>query len=142
MAEVELRLDPVPTHVRTARQVAVALARRAGLSAEALDEVRLAVGEACGLAVALHQRGAAAGPVIVIFEDGHGLAVQVRAAVPLVVADGEEAVRVLAGAVADSGGEDALPPAASLAVLAELAPHCAVATGPTGPRIDLAWPAA
>ena len=53
MAQVELTMSARPALVRTARQVAVTLARRVGLDDEALEEVRLAVGEACGLAVAV-----------------------------------------------------------------------------------------
>ena len=42
--------------MRTARLVGVAVARRAGVAEELLDEVRLAIGEACTRAVALHRR--------------------------------------------------------------------------------------
>lgn len=55
MPTVRLEFSPAPAHVRTARLVAVAVARRAGVAEEVLDEVRLAVGEACSRAVALHQ---------------------------------------------------------------------------------------
>lgn len=51
MAGVELRFPPSAGHVRTARLVAVAVARRAGFDASRLDELRLAVGEACARAV-------------------------------------------------------------------------------------------
>ena len=37
MALVELLLSPLPSHVRTARLVAVAAARRAGLDDERVD---------------------------------------------------------------------------------------------------------
>jgi len=47
---VELRFPPAAEYVRTARLVAVAVARRAGL-ADQLEEIRLAVGEACARAV-------------------------------------------------------------------------------------------
>lgn len=47
MATVELRFSALPEHVRTARLVAAAVARRAGVDEAVLDEVRLAVGEAC-----------------------------------------------------------------------------------------------
>ncbi|GHH69894.1 ATP-binding protein [Kitasatospora indigofera] len=57
MATVELRFSALPEHVRTARLVAAAVARRAGVDESVLDEVRLAVGEACSRAVGLHQRG-------------------------------------------------------------------------------------
>ena len=54
MATVELRFSALPEHVRTARLVAAAVARRAGVDEAVLDEVRLAVGEACSRAVGLH----------------------------------------------------------------------------------------
>ncbi len=56
MATVRLSFSPFPAHVRTARLVGVAVARRAGVADAALDEVRLAIGEACSRAVALHRR--------------------------------------------------------------------------------------
>jgi len=56
MATVELRFSALPEHVRTARLVAAAVARRAGVDESVLDEVRLAVGEACSRAVGLHRR--------------------------------------------------------------------------------------
>lgn len=51
MALVELRFPPVAGHVRTARLVASAVARRCGFGPDRVDEVRLAVGEACARAV-------------------------------------------------------------------------------------------
>jgi hypothetical protein len=56
MPTVRLAFTPAPVHVRTARLVGVAVARRAGVSDAVLDEVRLAIGEACSRAVALHRR--------------------------------------------------------------------------------------
>ena len=56
-------------HVRTARLVAAAVARRAGVAESVLDEVRLAVGEACSRAVGLHQRGGSTSPVRVALTD-------------------------------------------------------------------------
>ena len=48
---VALRFHAAPEHVRTARLVAVAVARRAGMDEARLDEIRLAVGEVCARAV-------------------------------------------------------------------------------------------
>jgi anti-sigma regulatory factor (Ser/Thr protein kinase) len=48
---VALRFQAAPEHVRTARLVAVAVARRAGMDEVRLDEIRLAVGEMCARAV-------------------------------------------------------------------------------------------
>ena len=53
MSTVQLSFSPDPAYVRTVRLVAAAVARRAGVSDEVLDEVRLAIGEACTRAVAV-----------------------------------------------------------------------------------------
>jgi hypothetical protein len=141
VAEVELRIDPLTSHVRTARQVAVALARRAGVAPDVLDEVRLAVGEACGLTVALQRRDEDPQQVVLRFEDGDGLAVEVRGSTDLAEAQGDAAVQVLSDAVvADEDDDEALPAGAALAVLSELVPGLQVVTGPAGPRLGLRWP--
>lgn len=69
MATVSLRFQPVPEHVRTARLVAVAAARRAGLDEDRLDEVRLAVGELCTRAVRRSQRAGVREPLVVVMDD-------------------------------------------------------------------------
>lgn len=78
MAGVELRFPPAAGHVRTARLVAVAVARRAGFDAARLDELRLAVGEACARAV---NRCAGSGctedVLLGIDDEGPGLTVEV-----------------------------------------------------------------
>ena len=58
MPTVTLRFSPLAEHVRTARLVAVSVARRAGFGEDQLDEIRIAIGEACARAVA----GGASGP--------------------------------------------------------------------------------
>jgi len=63
MATVEVSFTPLPTHVRTARLVATAVARRSGVAEALLDEVRLAVGEACSRAVEAHRLYCPAEPV-------------------------------------------------------------------------------
>jgi serine/threonine-protein kinase RsbW len=63
MATVELTFTALPAHVRTARLVATAVARRSGVDESLLDEVRLAVGEACSRAVEGHQLYCPAEPV-------------------------------------------------------------------------------
>jgi len=55
MPTVRLQISATPAHVRTARLVATAVARRSGVADSALDEIRLAVGEACSRAVSLHE---------------------------------------------------------------------------------------
>jgi len=63
MATVEVSFTPLPAHVRTARLVATAVARRSGVAEALLDEVRLAVGEACSRAVEAHRLHCPAEPV-------------------------------------------------------------------------------
>lgn len=77
MATVRLEFTPEPAHVRTARLVGVAVARRAGVPDDQLDEVRLAIGEACARAVARHQRLGLRSEVAVAFSDGDRYLVQV-----------------------------------------------------------------
>lgn len=72
MPTVELQVPAAPAHVRTARLVAVAAARRAGLPEDLLDELRLGVGEACARAVALHLLHAPDAPVEVCVTDEDG----------------------------------------------------------------------
>src|SRR6266542_98683 len=82
MATVTLRLTPQRAHVRTARLVAAAMARRSGVPEELLDEVRLAVGEACSRAVQLHERYGVTDPVEVILMDDDRFEVVVRDVAP------------------------------------------------------------
>jgi serine/threonine-protein kinase RsbW len=72
MATVIMTFTPLPAHVRTARLVATAVARRSGVAESLLDEVRLAVGEACSRAVEVHQERCPGQPVRVALtgEDG------------------------------------------------------------------------
>lgn len=72
MATVEMTFTPLPTHVRTARLVATAVARRSGVAEAFLDEVRLAVGEACSRAVEVHQQHCPEEPVRVALTGSSG----------------------------------------------------------------------
>jgi len=67
---VRLTFSPDPAYVRTVRMVAVAVARRAGVADELLDEIRLAIGEACTRAVKVHRRDGLADPIAVTISDG------------------------------------------------------------------------
>src|SRR5256885_9823788 len=69
MPTVEVSFTALPAHVRTARLVALAVARRAGVSDQLLDEVRLAVGEACSRAVGVHQSKVPDQPVLMRLTD-------------------------------------------------------------------------
>jgi anti-sigma regulatory factor (Ser/Thr protein kinase) len=67
MSVVRIDVTPDPAHVRVVRLVAVSLARLNGISEEAVEDVRLAVGEACGRAVAAQARVDLETPVVVDF---------------------------------------------------------------------------
>ncbi|MFI7076366.1 ATP-binding protein [Micromonospora sp. NPDC049903] len=83
MATVRLSFSPAPVHVRTARLVGVAVARRAGVREDLLDEVRLAIGEACTRAVALHRQYGVPDPVLVEMSDSGSYAVRVVDRAPI-----------------------------------------------------------
>ncbi len=72
MATVELSFTPLPAHVRTARLVATAVARRSRVEESLLDEVRLAVGEACSRAVEAHRMHCPTEPVRIALSDRDG----------------------------------------------------------------------
>ena len=69
MPTVEVSFTALPAHVRTARLVATAVARRSGVDEALLDEVRLAVGEACSRAVEAHRLHCPAEPVRLALTD-------------------------------------------------------------------------
>jgi anti-sigma regulatory factor (Ser/Thr protein kinase) len=77
MSTVHLAFTPDPAYVRTVRLVAAAVARRAGVADELLDEIRLAIGEACTRAVALHRQYGLADLVTVEMSDSDSYAVRV-----------------------------------------------------------------
>jgi histidine kinase-like protein len=80
---VELKFPPTPGHVRTARLVAAAVARRAQLHEDRLDELRLAVGEACARAVRRCESANCTLPVVLFVDDaGPGLVIEVTDAAP------------------------------------------------------------
>ncbi len=141
MALVELLLSPLPAHVRTARLVAVAAARRAGLDDELVDELRLAVGEACSRAVGLHGRHAPVSPVrLTVTDDANGLTLSVTdvgpAAGPVLDDAGEV---LLAGP--DTGGLDELAdPDVALALLHGLVDELTVHSEPGGTVVTMRWP--
>lgn len=83
MSKVKLSFTPAPVHVRTARLVGVAVARRAGVAEELLDEVRLAIGEACARAVALHRQYGLDDLVMVEMSDSPAYTVRVIDRAPI-----------------------------------------------------------
>jgi len=138
VAQVELLLSPLPVHVRTARLVGVAAARRAGLDDELVDELRLALGEACTRAVGLHVQHAPDLPVRVLLQDDPtGLTVTITDAGPSVERDAPE----LGASAFGEDGED-VDPGVSLAVLAGLVDDVQVQAAENGPGtvVVLRWP--
>src|ERR687886_485403 len=99
MATVELRFSALPEHVRTARLVAAAVARRAGVDEAVLDEVRLAVGEACSRAVGLHQASGVMAPVkVALIEEEKQFSIEVGDEAPHAAPGGDTP-----GGAADGG---------------------------------------
>lgn len=98
MSGVELRFPPSAGHVRTARLVAAAVARRAGLDEVRLKELRTAVGEACARAVQRCQACAQDAPIVLSIDDsGPGLLIEVSDAAPAPAEDDPVTLAILDG---------------------------------------------
>jgi serine/threonine-protein kinase RsbW len=145
MATVELRFSALPAHVRTARLVAAAVARRSGLDDDLLDEVRLAVGEACSRAVDLHRRHCPHQPVSVSLTDGpDSFAVAVTDRGGDDEPSSDEALAALrralrAGPEAE-GLAEGLPAGVGLAVISGLVDDVTVTSGQDGLVVTMTWP--
>jgi len=140
MALVELLLTPLPAHVRTARLVGVAAARRAGLDDALVDELRLALGEACSRAVGLHARHAPDEPVkVTISDDPGGLVVTV---VDLGPAAGPAPVDLAEGLLDEDDGDDdeLVDPDVALAVLTGLVDGVEITPSSAGTTVTMRWP--
>ncbi|MGW7353543.1 ATP-binding protein [Streptomyces sp. Z26] len=142
MATVELRFSALPEHVRTARLVAAAVARRAGVDEAVLDEVRLAVGEACTRAVGLHMSNGVDSPVrVALIEDEKKFSIEV----------GDESPGTVGALV--PGARDEIPEAPSedeeaeadsemgLAVISGLVDDVEITADEKGGIIRMSWPA-
>jgi len=162
MATVEMTFTPLPAHVRTARLVATAVARRSGVAEALLDEVRLAVGEACSRAVEVHQEHCPQTPVRVALT-GSRERFEVVVTNAGVHADGGDSAEWPApaqqgggepggsgrdGAQRDGDGPGlavshlppALPAELGLAVIAGLADDVQVSRTESGLSIRMSWP--
>ncbi|MEV7847942.1 ATP-binding protein [Streptomyces cyaneofuscatus] len=144
MATVELRFSAQPEHVRTARLVAAAVARRAGVDEAVLDEVRLAVGEACSRAVGLHRSHGITAPVsVVLTEEEKAFSIEVGDGVPDPGSDpATPGARGGESGGPDEpegdGGEDEM----GLAVISGLVDDVEVRSGADGGTIRMSWPTA
>ncbi|MEV7864623.1 ATP-binding protein [Streptomyces sp. NPDC088124] len=142
MATVELRFSAQPEHVRTARLVAAAVARRAGVDEAVLDEVRLAVGEACSRAVGLHRSHGITEPVrVVLTEEEKAFSIEVGDGVSGTGAGGAGASEAGEGASpgdheSDAEDEDEM----GLAVISGLVDDVEVTSGDDGGVIRMSWP--
>jgi anti-sigma regulatory factor (Ser/Thr protein kinase) len=136
IATVELTFSPLPVHVRTARLVATAVARRGGVEEALLDEVRLAVGEACSRAVEAHQQQCPAEPVRVELRDGNDrFEVVVTDRVPNDDPAGGSAGEI-SHDLAELNGDLNL----GFAVIAGLADDVDIASTSSGVEITMSWP--
>src|SRR5215475_9789187 len=164
MATVEVTFTPLPAHVRTARLVATAVARRSGVDEALLDEVRLAVGEACSRAVEAHQRHCPAEPVkIEMTDQGERFVVVVSDQAPTPGASPSPSPGPGASASASpgrgtgangrgvsqgaatlvQGADDAgIPAGFGLAVISGLADDVHVSSTSSGVSVRMSWPSA
>ncbi|MFD9910101.1 ATP-binding protein [Streptomyces sp. NPDC059063] len=137
MATVELRFSALPEHVRTARLVAAAVARRAGVDEAVLDEVRLAVGEACTRAVGLHQAAGISAPVrVALVEEEKQFSIEVGDEAPRSVPAGASGVRPGGGDDPEAEAEDEM----GLAVISGLVDDVEVTASESGGLIRMSWP--
>jgi anti-sigma regulatory factor (Ser/Thr protein kinase) len=141
MATVRLDVAPDQAYVRVVRLVAVSLARLNGITEEVVENVRLAVGEACGRAVAAHCQAALDAPVTVDFQEDPGLTVVVNDVVPLPHASGASAAALLGDRPpGDPPGQLQQQEASEVIALLEgLADAVSVNTGDSGTAVTLHW---
>jgi serine/threonine-protein kinase RsbW len=138
MPTVEVAFTPLPAHVRTARLVATAVARRSGVDESVLDEVRLAVGEACSRAVEAHRKHFLSEPIrVTLTDEGERFEVVVTDAAPADPPATADAP--MAGALAANGAVQQLPPGVGLAVIAGLADDVRIETADPGTSIAMSW---
>ncbi|HUB22223.1 MAG TPA: ATP-binding protein [Streptosporangiaceae bacterium] len=147
MATVEVTFTPLPAHVRTARLVATAVARRSGVDESLLDEVRLAVGEACSRAVEAHRRHCPAEPVriemtdsgerFVVVVSDHAPTAPARPATP---GNGPHPKTPENPRTSGHDGESAIPAGFGLAVISGLADEVRVLSTSSGVSVHMSWP--
>ena len=142
VATVELRFSALPAHVRTARLVAAAVARRSGVDEAVLDEVRLAVGEACSRAVHLHRRFCPDRPVTVTLVDDPMV---FRVVVADEAPNDDSADDLGLEDLTESADlDDVVPPGVGLAVISGLVDDVSVEQGglhgDQGLTIRMSWP--
>ncbi len=146
MPTVEVTFTPLPAHVRTARLVATAVARRSGVDEARLDEGRRAVGEAGSRAVAAHRRHCPAEPVkIEMTDQGERFVVVVSdhaptgtAAPPAGNGHASDQPAVMVQDADDAG----ITAGFGLAVISGLADDVRVSSTSSGVSVRMSWPSA
>src|ERR1700691_1732382 len=141
MATVEVTFTPLPAHVRTARLVATAVARRSGVDETLLDEVRLAVGEACSRAVEAHRKHCPRVPIrVALTDDAERFEVVVTDAAPAEApADAMSAELASVMTPAADGVIHQLPPGVGLAVISGLADDVRILPADGGTSVAMSW---
>jgi anti-sigma regulatory factor (Ser/Thr protein kinase) len=149
MPTVRLSFSPAPAHVRTARLVAVAVARRAGVADELLEEIRLAIGEACSRAVALHRSQGTDSLIDMAMDNGDRFTVRVidRASEGPAAAAATDPAAFLVAApstaeVPEALAEEAVAARMGLALLAGLVDDLEVrmVSDGLGTAVSMSWP--
>ena len=149
MSTVHLAFTPDPAYVRTVRLVAAAVARRAGVPDDLLDEVRLAIGEACTRAVALHRRHGLPDMIDIAMSDGGHFTVCVTDRGPVEEAHnepGEVTGAIIAQVAAEISGrlsvDEDITVGVGLALLTGLVEELQVTAGwdGTGTEVRMSWP--
>jgi anti-sigma regulatory factor (Ser/Thr protein kinase) len=136
MGKVELQVDQDPAHVRVVRLVSAAVGRMAGLGDEALDEVRLGVSEACGLAIDALDAAGSDAPMSLAFDDTTGL--QVTVSTPAALPDRHQ-VPVPADPAAEDSPHVAHVLLDRLALIEGLIDDVDVDSGPDGSSVTMRW---
>ncbi len=140
MPSVELRFSPLPAHVRTARLVAAAVSRRAGIDESLVDELKLAVAEACTRAVGLHQTHAPDKDVVLVLTDEPDrLEVSVRDHGPE-APDTAEAPELGDELLEGEAAGESLPAGFRLAVIAGLVDDLTVEREDGTTVVRMSWP--
>ena len=143
MAIVELRFSALPEHVRTARLVAAAVARRSGVDEAVLDEVRLAVGEACSRAVGLHVLHDIESPVrVALIEEEKKFSIEVGEGLQSAAVESDDVVGPDASSSAPAGSSDDEESEGEmgLAVISGLVDDVEVTSDESGGLIRMSWP--
>jgi anti-sigma regulatory factor (Ser/Thr protein kinase) len=146
MATVDVTFTALPSHVRTARLVALAVARRSGVAEDLLDEVRLAVGEACSRAVGVHAAVAPDQPISMrLSDDDDCFTVEVVDKGPLdddatAVAFATLESDPTADAFDDDMALDHVSSGFGLVVIGGLVEDFDVSGGADETRVTMAWP--